>query len=202
MAYIRNFLNSPIGWTRLNENINEIKGLTSCFYFFSLKTGCKMIAVFEAVVSVLQMFTLHMTELEIKTTTTESPDSLLVTREPDGDMLGPNTMMPMFESNLYFQRALCSLTVFRSLLLIIGAECSHLSCLVLWICIAVITLLISTCIDIMQYGDLPTLFISTISIFLEIYFCAVVASLVLKLQKKLRRNVEESEVLYTRNEEV
>ncbi|XP_043645190.1 uncharacterized protein LOC122614635 [Drosophila teissieri] len=202
MAYIRNFLNSPNGWNRLHENINEINALNSCFYFFSLKTGCKLIAVFEALINVLQMYCIYITEMEIKTTTTESPESLLVTREPDGDMLGPNTMMPMFESNLYFQRALGSLTIFRSLLLIIGAEWSHLSCLVLWICITFITLLISTCIDIVQNGNLPTLFISTISIFLEIYFCAVVVSLVLKLQQKLRRNVQESEVLFTRNEEV
>ncbi|XP_044778613.1 uncharacterized protein LOC27207532 isoform X3 [Drosophila simulans] len=141
-------------------------------------------------------------EVKPKITTTESPDSMLVTREPDGDMLGPNIRTPMFEPNLYFQKALISLTIFRSLLLIVGAEWSHITCLVLWICITVITLLINTCNNIMQDDELLTILFSTISFFLEIYFCAVVASLVLKLQQKLRRNVQESEVLFTRIEEV
>ncbi|XP_032572341.1 uncharacterized protein LOC116800602 isoform X1 [Drosophila sechellia] len=204
MAYIRNFLNSPNDWTRLNENINGIKPLNSCFYFFSLKTGCTLIAGFEALVNVLQVCSIYLSEMEVKTkiTTTESPDSMLVTREPDGDMLGPNIRTPMFEPNLYFQKALISLTIFRSLLLIVGAEWSHISCLVLWICITVITLLINTCNNIMQDDELLTILFSTISFFLEIYFCAVVASLVSKLQQKFRRNVQESEVLFTRIEEV
>lgn len=124
MAYIRNFLNSPNDWTRLNENINGIKPLNSCFYFFSLKTGCNLIAGFEALVNVLQMCSIYLSEMEVKTTitTTESPDSMLVTREPDGDMLGPNMRTPMFETNLFFQKALISLTIFRSVLLIVGAE--------------------------------------------------------------------------------
>jgi len=102
-----------------------MKGLNSCFYFFGLKTGCKLIAVFEALVNMLQMCSFFMAEMAVKTRTTESPDSLMVTREPDGDMFGTNTMMPIFEANMYFSRALSSVTVFRSLLLFIGAE---------WVC--------------------------------------------------------------------
>ncbi|KAH8347787.1 hypothetical protein KR084_001029 [Drosophila pseudotakahashii] len=203
MSYIRNLLDSQNGWTRLNRNINEIKGLNSCFYFFSLKTGCKLIAVFEALVNILQMCSIYMAEVEVKTTTTESPDSLMVTREPDGDMLGSNTMMPIFEANIYFDKALSSLTVLRSLLLFIGAEWNHISCLVLWLCITVITLMIGTFIDILHDCDLLKIITRTISIFLKIYFCAVVASLVLKLQNRLRRNTQETEVevLFTQGEE-
>ncbi|XP_016972400.1 uncharacterized protein LOC108039823 [Drosophila rhopaloa] len=205
MSYIRNLLESPNGWTQLNRNLHEMKGLTSCFYFFGLKTGCKLIAVFEALVNILQMCSIYKLEMKMQMavwmTTTESIDSLMVTREPDGDMLGPNTKMPIFETNLYFSKALHTLTMLRSLLLIVGAEWGHISCLVLWICIAVITMMISTFIDIMQETSLQQIFIRTFSFFLEIYFCAVVASLVLKLQEKLRRNVQETEVLYTQSEE-
>ncbi|KAI8040102.1 hypothetical protein M5D96_007532 [Drosophila gunungcola] len=126
MSFIRNLLDSPNGWTQLNRNINEMRGLNSCFYFFGLKTGCKLIAVFEALVNVLQMCSIYKAEMEMEvglgTTTTESLDSLMVTREPDGDMLGPNTTMPIFETNLYFSKTLHSLTVLRSLLLFVGAE--------------------------------------------------------------------------------
>nr|XP_016940666.1 uncharacterized protein LOC108017947 [Drosophila suzukii] len=201
MSSIRNWLDSQNGWTPLNRNISEMKGLNSCFYFFGLKTGCKLIAVFEALVNMLQMCSFFMAEMAVKTRTTESPDSLMVTREPDGDMFGTNTMMPIFEANMYFSRALSSVTVFRSLLLFIGAEWSHISCLVLWLCITVITTMIGTIVDIMQDCDLLNMFFRTISIFLEIYFCAVVASLVFKLQDKLRRNVQETEVLFTQSEE-
>ncbi|XP_017124489.1 uncharacterized protein LOC108144308 [Drosophila elegans] len=206
MSYIRNLLDSPNGWTQLNRNINEMRGLNSCFYFFDLKTGCKLIAVFEALVNVLQMCSIYKAEMEMEvglgSTTTESLDSLMVTREPDGDMLGPNTTMPIFETNPYFSKALHSLTVLRSLLLIVGAEWSHISCLVLWICITVITVMISTLIDITQETtDLQKVFVCTLSIFLEIYFCAVVSSLILKLQEKLRRCVQETEVLFTQSEE-
>ncbi|XP_052838978.1 LOW QUALITY PROTEIN: uncharacterized protein LOC128254159 [Drosophila gunungcola] len=206
MSFIRNLLDSPNGWTQLNRNINEMRGLNSCFYFFGLKTGCKLIAVFEALVNVLQMCSIYKAEMEMEvglgTTTTESLDSLMVTREPDGDMLGPNTTMPIFETNLYFSKTLHSLTVLRSLLLFVGAEWGHISCLVLWICITVITVMISTLIEIMQETtDLQKLFICTLSIFLEIYFCAVVSSLILKLQKKLRPCVQETVVLFTQSEE-
>ncbi|XP_043948039.1 uncharacterized protein LOC108026630 isoform X2 [Drosophila biarmipes] len=122
MSSFRNWLDSQHGWTPLNRSIRELKGLNGCFYFFGLRTGCKLIAVFEAVVSVLQVCSFFMAETEVRTTTTESPDSLMVTREPDGDMFGTNTVMPIFEANIYFSRALSSVTVLRSLLLFIGAE--------------------------------------------------------------------------------
>ncbi|XP_016992780.2 uncharacterized protein [Drosophila takahashii] len=203
MSYFRNLLDSQNGWTRLNRNINEMRGLTSCFYFFSLKAGCKLIAVFEALVNVLQMCSIYMAQVEVKTTTTDSPDFLMVTREPDGDMLGSNTVMPIFEANLYFDKALSSLMVLKSLLLFIGAEWGNISCLVLWLCITVITMMIGTFIDIMNDCDLLKIFTRTISIFFKIYFCAVVASLVLKMQNRLRRNNQETEVevLFTQGEE-
>ncbi|XP_017077898.1 uncharacterized protein LOC108112516 [Drosophila eugracilis] len=202
MSIIRNLLESPNGWTRLNQNIHEIKGLNSCFYFFSLKTGCKFIAVFEALANILQMCSLYMTDMNVNPIqTTEQPDLLFVTREPDRDMMGPITVMPIFESNLYFRRAISSVTVFRSLLLIVGAEWGNISCLILWICVTVTTTLISSFVDILEDGDLMKMFFRTVSIFFEIYFCAVVASLVLKLQEKPRRDVQETEVLFTQSEE-
>ncbi|XP_017061864.1 uncharacterized protein LOC108101855 [Drosophila ficusphila] len=203
MSYIRNLLEPPNGWTRLNRNINEMKRLSSCCYFFSLKTGCKLIALFEALVNLIQMYCIFAKEMDMNvgTTTTQSSDSLFVTREPDGEMLGSNTAMPIFEFNTYFAKALNSLTIFRSILLIIGAECGHTSCLILWLCITAITLMLSSLIHILQDNDLQNLPIRTISIFLEIYFCAVVLSLVLKLQEKLRLNVQETEVLYTHSGE-
>lgn len=116
MSFIRNFLDSPI-----KRNGKEPELLKTCCYYFSLKAGCRLIALFEALISVLAMYWSHQEVRGVRTSTTELLD-LAFTREPVEELFGPETSGPILSANPYFSNALNTLTLLNSLILAVGTE--------------------------------------------------------------------------------
>ncbi|EDV36594.2 uncharacterized protein Dana_GF11869 [Drosophila ananassae] len=119
---------------------DSINGLNSFCYFFDLKTGCKLIAVFDALIALLQLYRINVAETVEMATSPEPPSSgyaFLVTREPEVDMFGSpvetNRPQPVHNMTSYWLRVLCSVTVLKSILLFAGTQWDHISLLVAWI---------------------------------------------------------------------
>ncbi|XP_070140284.1 uncharacterized protein [Drosophila kikkawai] len=157
MSYIRNLLESSI--KRRDQGADWLQ---SCFYIFSLKTGCRMIALIEALISGMQIY---------------------LSREESH-----------FIDHPYLGNALETLTLLNSLILLMGTELAHIPCLILWLFITMLSKTIDLIIHLMEGIDLTSMF----------FLCTflMVASLILKLQDKLRASLTEMEVLYKQDQEV
>lgn len=115
---------------------DSINGLNSFCYFFDLKTGCKLISVFDALIALLQLYRINVAETVEMATSPEPPSSgyaFLVTREPEVDMFGSpvetNRQQPVHNMTSYWLRVLCSVTVLKSILLFAGTQwVSSLKC--------------------------------------------------------------------------
>ncbi|EDW34972.1 GL20042 [Drosophila persimilis] len=104
------------------RSTKEMVGLKSCCYFFDLKMGCKLIAFFEALLGLMQIYQcynlINQPEAVSIGTTTESE---FVTRAIEDDSMDPHASHSS-SGNHYFTMALETVAVMKSIMLIIGAK--------------------------------------------------------------------------------
>ncbi|XP_020798991.1 uncharacterized protein LOC110176857 [Drosophila serrata] len=183
MSAIYNFLELPI------RGNGRQPVLRSCCSICSLKAGCRIIALFEALISGIQIYLARQEIGEVSYTSSKLQKS-------------KESYLPLFVDNPYFSNALDSLVLLNSLILVMGAELSNIPCLILWICITILSKSIDVTIHLMQGNDLTSAFFLCTSLIIKLYFCAVVASLILQIKNKFRSGFMETEVLYTQAEDV
>ncbi|XP_001959772.3 uncharacterized protein LOC6494731 [Drosophila ananassae] len=183
---------------------DSINGLNSFCYFFDLKTGCKLIAVFDALIALLQLYRINVAETVEMATSPEPPSSgyaFLVTREPEVDMFGSpvetNRPQPVHNMTSYWLRVLCSVTVLKSILLFAGTQWDHISLLVAWILLTAFMGSFSFFFNLFGDTDFIVILTQCLSTTLEIYFVLVVYSLTRKIWEKSNGSASETEVLYT-----
>ncbi|KAI8039755.1 hypothetical protein M5D96_007177 [Drosophila gunungcola] len=101
----------------IRRNLNTIR-LNSCLYFFNLEKGCRIIATFEAFVSVVQICSFcHL--VNQPTPSAIFPDPYWVTRI---DRDGIIKRFFLYRTNANFRMGLALVTVLNSVLLFIGSK--------------------------------------------------------------------------------
>ncbi|XP_016972401.1 uncharacterized protein LOC108039824 [Drosophila rhopaloa] len=205
MSSVQNALVHSQNWPRFRwQNIMRkskfIPRLNSCFYFFNLEKGCKFIAIFEALASVVQICSIYYLVNQASQSATFS-DPLWVTKL---DRDGIIRRFFLHRTNHNFRMGLGWVTVLNSMLLFIGSKWGHQVFLFLWIYISVFTALMTNVSYILRYIGLTQFLISLSSITLETYFIMVVVSLICKFQEKStdRSAPSDVEVLLSDSEEL
>ncbi|XP_039482515.1 uncharacterized protein LOC120445922 isoform X2 [Drosophila santomea] len=167
-------------WKNIRRRCKAIPILKSFFYFYDLEKGCRIIAGFEALVSVIQILALYY--LANKSGPSRLlPDPFWITKI---DREGIIKRRLLYHTNQNFCMGLGLVTLLSSLLLLIGSKWGHQVCLFLWIYITLFTTLISNINDTLRNFNLTQAFITFPSLALEAYFVLVVASLICKLHEK------------------
>ncbi|KAH8347788.1 hypothetical protein KR084_001030 [Drosophila pseudotakahashii] len=185
------------GWPAIRRKLKAITRLKSFFYFFALETGCRMIALFEALYSVMQICSLYHLAQQSKPSVL-LPDPFWITKiEQDGLI----NRMFLYHTNHHFCMALCLVTVLNSLLLFIGSKWGHQVCLFLWIYISVFTTLMSNINNTIRNLTLMQCLFIFPSLTLEAYFVVIVVSLICKFNEKAKDFKSEIEVLSSDSEE-
>ncbi|XP_026842492.1 uncharacterized protein LOC6602145 isoform X1 [Drosophila persimilis] len=186
------------------RSTKEMVGLKSCCYFFDLKMGCKLIAFFEALLGLMQIYQcynlINQPEAVSIGTTTESE---FVTRAIEDDSMDPHASHSS-SGNHYFTMALETVAVMKSIMLIIGAKTEHKTCLLLWLYLTAVvtfmfvlnTLFINLVVEHLVFEALSVLFPA-----LETYFGFVVLSFYWEVLRKRDGNPSEIEVLFTASED-
>ncbi|XP_017124490.1 uncharacterized protein LOC108144309 [Drosophila elegans] len=157
--------------------LNTIR-LNSCLYFFSLEKGCRIIATFEALVSVVQICSFYHLGNQ-SSASAIFPDPYWVTKI---DRDGIIKRLFLYRTNPNFQMGLALVTVLNSMLLFIGSKWGHQVCLFLWIYISLFTTLMTNVNDTMRNINVTQVLSILPSLATTTYFLIVVASLICKFQ--------------------
>jgi len=107
-----------IRWQTIVRKLKNFPRLKTFFYFFELETGCRIIALFETLVSVMQICSIYHLASQSRPSVI-LPDPFWITKiERDGII----NRMFLYHTNHHFLMALCLVTVLNSMLLIIGCK--------------------------------------------------------------------------------
>ncbi|EDW92083.2 uncharacterized protein LOC6531573 [Drosophila yakuba] len=167
-------------WKNIKCRCKAIPRLKSFLYFYDLEKGCRIIAGFEALVSVIQILAIYY--LANKSSPSRMlPDPFWITKI---DRHGIIKRRFLYHTNQNFCMGLGLVTLLNSLLLLIGSKWGHQVCLFLWIYITLFTTLISNINNTLRNLNFTQAFITFPSLALEGYFALVVASLICKLHEK------------------
>jgi len=105
-------------WQTIVRKLKNFPRLKTFFYFFELETGCGIIALFETLVSVMQICSIYHLASQSRPSVI-LPDPFWITKiERDGII----NRMFLYHTNHHFLMALCLVTVLNSMLLIIGCN--------------------------------------------------------------------------------
>ncbi|SPP75796.1 Hypothetical predicted protein [Drosophila guanche] len=183
------------------RSTNEMGGLKSCCYFFDLKMGCKLIAFFEALLGLMQIYQCYnlVNQSEIETAVGVTTEAEFVTRAIEDDPMDPHSSHGA--GNHYFTMALETVAVLKSILLIIGARIEHKTCLLLWLYLTVFLVFMFMLNTLFINLVVEHLILEALSVSLEAYFGFVVLSFYWKVQRKSDGSPSEFEVLYTASED-
>ncbi|XP_022232823.2 uncharacterized protein LOC111081155 isoform X2 [Drosophila obscura] len=184
------------------RSTKEMAGLKSCCFFFDLKMGCKLIAFFEALLGLMQIYQCYnlVNQSEIKTVTTVTSEAEFVTRAIEDDIMDPHSSQA--SENHFFTMALETVAVLKSILLIIGAKIEHKTCLLLWLYLTVFVVFMFMLNTLFINLVVEHLVIEALSVSLETYFGFVVLSFYWEVQRKRDGSPSEIEVLYTASEDI
>ncbi|XP_002033974.2 uncharacterized protein LOC6609284 isoform X1 [Drosophila sechellia] len=167
-------------WNNKWRSCKAIPRLKSFFYFFDLEKGCRIIAGFEALVSVIQICSIYRVSNQ-SVPSYMLPDPFWITKI---DREGIIKRRLLYHTSHRFCMGLGLVTVLNSLLLLIGSKWGHQACLFLWIYITVFTTLISNINNTLRNSNFAQNFLIVPSLTLEGYFTLVVASLICKFNEK------------------
>ncbi|XP_070134658.1 uncharacterized protein [Drosophila bipectinata] len=192
--------------SKLVGSKDSIKGLNSCCYFFDLKTGCKLIALFDVLIAFLQIYRITVFETVEMTTSSESPslgDGLQATREPEVDMFGAplTTKLQVDKMDSYWLRVLCCVTLLKSILLLAGAQWDHILCLVAWMLITAFSGSLNFFYHLFGEIDFFVVLTQSLTAGIQMYCGLVVYSLTKKIWNKRNDFASEVEVLYSHGSE-
>ncbi|XP_016992781.2 uncharacterized protein [Drosophila takahashii] len=186
------------GWPTIKRKLKSITRLNSFLYFFALETGCRMIALFEALYSVMQICSLYHLVQQSKPSVL-LPDPFWITKI---ELNGEVNRLFLYHTNHRFCMALCLVTVLNSMLLYIGTKWGHKVCLFLWIYISVFTTLMSNTNNTLRNFTLMQCLFLFPSLTLETYFAVIVASLICKYNEKPKECKSGFEVLSSDSEDL
>ncbi|XP_026836646.1 uncharacterized protein LOC6547079 [Drosophila erecta] len=164
----------------IEGRFKAIPRFKSFFYFFDLEKGCRIIAGFEALVSLIQILGIYYLANQ-SGPSQMLPDPFWITKI---DREGIIKRKLLYHTSQYFCMGLGLVTLLNSLLLLIGSKWGHQVCLFLWIYITLFTTLISNINNTLRNFHFTQAFITFPSLTLEGYFALVVASLICKLHEK------------------
>lgn len=105
-------------WNNIRLNCKALPRLKSFFYFFDLEKGCRIIAGFEALVSVIQIFSIYRLSNQ-SVPSYMIPDPFWITKI---DREGIINRMLLYHTSNRFCMGLGLVTVLNSLLLLIGSK--------------------------------------------------------------------------------
>lgn len=105
-------------WNNIRLNCKALPRLKSFFYFFDLEKGCRIIAGFEALVSVIQIFSIYRLSNQ-SVPSYMIPDPFWITKI---DREGIIKRMLLYHTSNRFCMGLGLVTVLNSLLLLIGSK--------------------------------------------------------------------------------
>nr|XP_016940667.1 uncharacterized protein LOC108017948 [Drosophila suzukii] len=187
-----------IRWQTIVRKLKNFPRLKTFFYFFELETGCRIIALFETLVSVMQICSIYHLASQSRPSVI-LPDPFWITKiERDGII----NRMFLYHTNHHFLMALCLVTVLNSMLLIIGCKWGQQVCLFLWIYITVFTTLMTTINNTIRNLTFMQCLLIFPTFTLEAYFGVVVASLICKFHEKPKECNGDIEVLSSESEEL
>ncbi|XP_017061865.1 uncharacterized protein LOC108101857 [Drosophila ficusphila] len=188
-------------WGRIRSLKRKLKSfprLHTAFYFFGLEKGCRIIAIIEALMSLVQILIIHH-QLRESGPSSMLPDPHWVTRM---DQQGIIRRIFLYRTTHYFTMGLDLVTVLNSILLIIGSKWGYQVCLFLWIYNSVFTTIVTNLNNTMRNFTITQVFLAVPSITLETYYMLIVASLISKLNEKAHDRNLESEGLSSESDEL
>ncbi|XP_043645191.1 uncharacterized protein LOC122614636 isoform X1 [Drosophila teissieri] len=177
-------------WKTIERRCKAIPRLKSFFYIYDLEKGCRIIAGFEALVSVIQILAIYYLANQ-SGPSRMLPDPFWITKI---DREGIIKRKLLYHTNQHFCMGLGLVTLLNSLLLFIGSKWGHQVCLFLWIYITLFTTLISNVNNTLRNFNFTQAFITFPSLALEGYFALVVVSLICKLHEKRDDCISYSEM--------
>ncbi|XP_016953136.1 uncharacterized protein LOC108026629 isoform X2 [Drosophila biarmipes] len=185
-------------WQAIGRKLKSFPRLETFLYFFDLETGCRIIALFEALVSVLQICHIYHLANQPRPSVI-LPDPFWITKIERDRIIN---RMFLYHTNQHFLMSLCLVTVLNSVLLIIGSKWGHQVCFFLWMYITLFTTVMTTCNNTIRNLTFMQCFWIFPTFTLEVYFAWVVASLMCKFHEKPNGRESDIEVLSSESEEL
>ncbi|XP_030387416.1 uncharacterized protein LOC115634023 [Scaptodrosophila lebanonensis] len=161
--------------------------LTNCCYFFSLQTGCILIAVLEATLGLFQIYCSR----------SELHDINGMTHKSTTEQKLHNHNIDIETQRGIFEMSMAISSIISSLLLLIGALYKRPVCLLIWLQICIATFISFLFYTLIVDLTPEHLVMDAICVCIDVYFWFIVLSYYIQLRSAQTGSPSEFEVLYT-----